>query len=579
MCGIIGYIGGRNASQIVLGGLENLEYRGYDSVGMAVTDPARDGTDIRRAVGEVSELTEEYDIIALDGTTGIGHTRWATHGSVSEHNAHPHTCCTERVSIVHNGIIKNYEEIAERLESHEFSSETDSEVIAHFLGEQLRNGTSLHDAIQQFAVQAEGTYAVVAVDTETGELFGFKHGSPLAVGIGDDEYFIGSDVHAFGEHTQDVVFLEDNDYVILDLDGPAFHHTEDGPVEKEITTVDESAVGNGKGDYDHHMLKEIHEQPDALYRLQESLNRSQHEKVERFVELLQENNKVLFTAAGTSYHATLLGVYYLQKAGIEAQTLISSEFQNYERVDEDTLLIAVSQSGETRDTLDAIEYSQERGAEIASIVNMPHSAIQRESTVSLEIQAGKEVAVAATKTFSNTVLTLLHLAVAAGYDGQIGNISEHMRSVIQENEPRIQELAAELADEDDMYVIGRGSTYPVSREIALKLKEVPYIHAEGMMGGELKHGTLALIEDGTPVFALVPEEDDEIVSNVHEVEARGGNVIHISPYYGDFDIPEDRDAFPLYATTLGFLLSYHLGRERGCPIDKPRNLAKTVTVR
>lgn len=578
MCGIIGYVGDQDASQIVLDGLENLEYRGYDSVGMAVVDNDR-GADVRRAVGEVSALTEQHDIISLGGTTGIGHTRWATHGSVSEHNAHPHTCCTDRVAIVHNGIIKNYEDIAENLEHHDFSSETDSEVIAHFLGEQLEDGVPMSDAITQFADRAEGTYAVVAIDTETGKLYGFKHGSPLAVGIGDEEYFIGSDVHAFGEHTQDVVFLEDGEYVEMGRNGPGFHHIEDGAIEKDVTTVDESTVGNGKGDYEHHMLKEIHEQPDTLYRLQESLNNSQRDAVDRLVALMQEKDKVLFTAAGTSYHATLLGVYYLQKAGIEAQTLISSEFQNYERVDEDTLLIAVSQSGETRDTLDAIEYSKERGADIASIVNMPHSAIHRESQVSLEIQAGKEVAVAATKSFSNTVLTLLHLAIAAGYDGRIGNVSEQMRYLIQENETRVKELAAELAQEDDMYVIGRGSTYPISREIALKLKEVPYVHAEGMMGGELKHGTLALIEDDTPVFALVPEEDDEIVSNVHEVEARGGNVTHISPYHGRFDIPEDRDGFPLYATTLGFLLSYYLGKERDCPIDKPRNLAKTVTVR
>jgi glucosamine--fructose-6-phosphate aminotransferase (isomerizing) len=577
MCGIIGYTGDRNASDVVLNGLENLEYRGYDSAGVVIQNG--DTPEIRKAVGEVSDLSEKHDIFAIDGTTGIGHTRWATHGDVSTANAHPHTCCTGRIALVHNGIVENYEAFKDDLEDHEFTSDTDSEVIAHFLSDQLNSGASLHDAVQAFASQAEGTFAVVAVDTETETLFGFRRGSPLAVGIGDDEQFLGSDVHAFGDYTRDVIFLDDNEFVILTNDEVDIQHLDKGPVDRKPTTVDEEAIGNGKQGYDHYMLKEIHEQPDALYRLTESLQNSQRGAVSDFVELLQEKDKVLFTAAGTSYHATLLGVYYLQKAGIEAQTLISSEFQNYERVDEDTLLVAVSQSGETRDTLDTIQYSTDRGATVASIVNMPHSAIQRESTVSLEIQAGKEVAVAATKTFTNTVLTLLYLAIEAGYDGAIGNVAEQMEQVITGNEDHIKGLAARLTDQDDMYVIGRGPTYPIAREMALKLKEVPYIHAEGMMGGELKHGTLALIEEGTPVFALVPDEDDDIVSNVHEVEARGGDVIQISPYDGDITIPEDRDGFPLYATTIGFLLSYYLGRERGCPIDKPRNLAKTVTVR
>lgn len=578
MCGIIGYIGDRSASEVVLDGLKNLEYRGYDSAGVVVWDEG--ANTIRKSVGEVGMLEEEYDIFELSGGIGIGHTRWATHGGVTEENAHPHTCCTGRVAIVHNGIVENYDALKDDLPDHDFSSETDSEVIAHFFGEYLNSDVPLRDAIEAFAEKVNGTFAVVGVDKDTGTVFGLKSGSPLTVGIGDDEYFIGSDVHAFGDYTRDVVFLEDDEYVILDNGGgPQYYTVGGGTVTKQADTVDESAVGNGKGDYEHHMLKEIHEQPDALKRVAQSLQDSQQERIQKFAELIEKNEKVLFTAAGTSYHASLLGVYFLQKAGIEAQTLIASEFQNYERVDEDTLLVAISQSGETRDTLDAIEYSQEHGADIASIVNMPHSAIQRESQVSLEIQAGKEVAVAATKSFTNTVLTLLQLAKATGYNADIANIGEKMETVITENEEHIAELAHELADEEDMYVIGRGSTYPIAREIALKLKEVPYIHAEGMMGGELKHGTLALIEDGTPVFALVPEENDDILSNVHEIEARGGNVIPISPYHGDFTIPEDADMFPLYATTIGFLLSYHLGRERDCPIDKPRNLAKTVTVR
>lgn len=577
MCGIVGYRGAQDAAPLLLDGLHRLEYRGYDSAGIVVRNG--DGLRVRKAVGEVTALEDAHDIDRLAGHTGVGHTRWATHGQVTEANAHPHTGCNGRIAIVHNGIIENFEALKAELDDHTFTSETDSEVIAHFLEQQLVDGHSMRDAIEAFTDAAEGAYAFVAIDAHTGALYGCCRGSPLTVGIAADGCFIGSDINAYGDQTRDVVFMEPGEYVVINDDTPTFYTTDGAPVDKAVETVDESTVGSGKQGYDHYMLKEIHEQPDAVNRLQQSLQHSQAATVDRFVELLQRHDKVIFTAAGTSYHASLLGVYYLQKAGIEAQTLIASEFENYERADDDTLLIAVSQSGETRDTLDAITYARDEGATIASIVNMPHSAIQRESTVSLEVQAGKEVCVAATKTFTNTVLTMLHLAIQAGYDGTIGPVADQLRQVIDANEDAVADLAARLHDEDDMYVIGRGVTYPVSREIALKLKEIPYVHAEGMMGGELKHGTLALIEDGTPVFALVPEADSEIMSNVEEIEARGGDVTTISPVNGRFAIPDDTDAYPLYATTIGFLLAYYLGVERGCPIDKPRNLAKTVTVR
>ncbi len=577
MCGIIGYSGDAQAAPRILDGLKALEYRGYDSSGLVVLDD--DSLSVRKAADELDTLEEQHDIVAMDGRVGIGHTRWATHGGVTEANAHPHTCCTGRVAIVHNGILENFEAMRDELGDHDFTSETDSEVIAHFLGERLEQGEAPAEAIAAFMDRAEGTLAVVALDRETGTLYGFKRGSPLAVGVADGEHYVASDVHAFLDRTSDAVFLHEDECVVIDGDDATYFHVEDGRVEKEVRELDDDRAGTGKQGYDHHMHKEIMEQPDALRRAAASLDNAQAETVDRFAALLEDHSKVIFTAAGTSYHASLLGVYFLQKAGIEAQTLIASEFQHYERVDDDTLLVAVSQSGETRDTLDAIDYSKERGATVASIVNMPHSSIQRESAVSLEIQAGQETCVAATKTYTNTVYTLLRLAAAAGYDADLDGVADNLQRVIDDNEETVAALAADLADQDDMYVIGRGATYPVSREIALKLKEIPYVHAEGMMGGELKHGTLALIEDGTPVFALVPEADDDIVSNVHEIEARGGNVIQISPYHGRFDLPEDRDGFPLYATTIGFLLAYHLGVERGCPIDKPRNLAKTVTVR
>ncbi len=575
MCGIIAYTGSRDAGDIVLDGLEKLEYRGYDSSGIVTLDGGE--FDIAKAADEIGTLRAEH-AVPEDGGIAVGHTRWATHGGATTANAHPHTSCGGRFAIVHNGIIENHAELKDALDDHDFTSETDSEVIAHYLEERIAGGASPADAIESFLAAAEGAMAAVVVDRDTGRLYGFRRGSPLAVGMGDGEWFIASDADAFSEYTRHVVFLEDEEYVILDT-GPEFYRAGTGPVEKEGQELGAAQVDAGKQGYEHYMLKEIEEQPQVLHRLQNSLDTAQQEELQRFRELVAENEKVIFTAAGTSYHASLLGVYYLQKAGVEAQTLIASEFQNYERVDEDTLVVAVSQSGETRDTLDAIEYSREEGADIAAVLNAPHSSIARESDVALTVEAGKEKCVAATKTFTATVLALIRLADELGYDADTAEVAQKIQATIEENRDTVRALAERFAEDDDMYIIGRGSTYPVAREIALKLKEVPYVHAEGMMGGELKHGTLALIEDGTPVFALVPGHDDEIRSNVSEIEARGGEVIEISPESGDIELPNGDDAYPLLATTVGFLLAYELGRERDCPIDKPRNLAKTVTVR
>ncbi|MDY6766207.1 MAG: glutamine--fructose-6-phosphate transaminase (isomerizing) [Candidatus Nanohaloarchaea archaeon] len=573
MCGITGYRGEADAAENVLEGLERLEYRGYDSSGIIAA--GADGFDLVKQPTTVDQLRADHDIPS-GGTVAIGHTRWATHGGVTQANAHPHTC--GRIAVVHNGIVENYEQIRADLDGHEFTSETDSEVIAHFLADRLEEGASPEAAMEAFLDQAEGAMAVVAVDRETGQLYGFRRGSPLVVGVDDGGWFLCSDANAFAQHTREAVFLADEEYVIIG-DRPRFYRAGSGQVEKEAVELGEAQLEEGKQGYEHYMLKEIEEQPEVLRRLDNSLETSQQDALDDLARLVAENEKVIFTAAGTSYHASLLGVYYLQKAGVEAQTLIASEFQNYERVDEDTLVVAVSQSGETRDTLDAIEYSREAGADIAAVVNVPHSTIERTSDVALHVEAGREKCVAATKTFTATVLALLRVAEALGYETDIDAAAEKVRTTITQNHEEVKRLARELAAEDDMYIIGRGETYPVAREIALKLKEIPYVHAEGMMGGELKHGTLALIEEGTPVFALVPGADDEIMSNVSEIEARGGDVVPISPENGVFDIPNGSDAYPIVATTIGFLLAYELGRARDCPIDKPRNLAKTVTVR
>lgn len=579
MCGIMGYAGrdGR-AAEIVHDGLRRLEYRGYDSAGIATVTEDSDIT-ITKDTGTIDEIHSEHDFHTLSGNVGIGHTRWATHGGVTRDNAHPHVDEAGRVALVHNGIIENYEELKTEMEVDEFYSETDSEVAAHFFGERLEAGEDPEDIMQEFLDIAEGTFAIAVIDKHDDRIYAMKRKSPLALGIGEDAYYVGSDLYAFSTHTDEAIFFDDDEYAVIGPDEVTIYDQQGLEITREAETFDWNQEQKERDEYDHYMLQEIHEEPDVARRVLRSLETDQRADLDVFVEAIEEAEKVIFTAAGTSYHASLMAVYYFQQAGVDAQALIASEFENYERVDEDTLVIAISQSGETMDVLEALEFSREKGGDIASIVNVPHSSIQRESKASLEVRAGQEVAVASTKAFINQMLTVMTVADELGADIELDTVPDRLEQVIEDNERTVAKLAEGLEDADDLYVIGRGTTYPVSREVALKMKEIPYIHAEGMMGGELKHGTLALVEDGTPVMSLIPEEGDEIISNVKEVEARGARSIKVSPYYGDFDLPEDRDQFALYATTIGFLLSYYVAKGKDLPIDKPRNLAKSVTVK
>lgn len=578
MCGIVGYLGDKAAGEIILDGLKRLEYRGYDSAGIA-TLPSNSGTlQIKKDIGEINEIEHEHDLSSMEGSIGIGHTRWSTHGSVTKENAHPHVCCSGKVAIVHNGIIENHKELKDELSNHEFSSETDSEVIAHYFGDKLEKGKDPKQVTSQFMKKVEGTFAVLVIDQKEEKIYAIKRDSPLAVGFKDNEKFIASDIYAFSKFTDKSAFFKDDQFAVVSQDSLNFYNKDGEKIEKEIKQFDYGNYEESKEDYDHWMIKEINEQPKAIKRLKRSLNNEQNKELEDLVKQIKQHEKVIFVAAGTSYHASLLGVFLLQRAGIEAQALIASEFKNYERVDEDTLVIAISQSGETMDTIEAIKYSERKGGTIASLVNVPHSTIQRKSKVSLEILAGQEKCVAATKTFSNQVFLLLSIGDRLGLNLKLDKLSQMIENLIEDNEEKIKQLAKEIKDEKDLYVIGRGSSYPIAREIALKLKEIPYVHAEGMMAGELKHGTLALIEEGVPVISLIPDENDEILSNVKEIESRGANSIKFSPHYGRFDLPQDGETFSLLATTLGFLLAYYIAKKKNLPIDKPRNLAKSVTV-
>ncbi|MFB6215853.1 MAG: isomerizing glutamine--fructose-6-phosphate transaminase, partial [Candidatus Aenigmatarchaeota archaeon] len=367
MCGITAYYGNEDAAPFIYDSLKRLDYRGYDSAGIATCSNPE--LKIKRDVGKIDEIHEKHDLKDMDGTFGIGHTRWATHGGVSKKNAHPHRCCEGRFAIVHNGIIENWKELKEELEDHDFTSETDSEVIAHYIEETAKEA-DVEEAIRSFLNDAEGSFAVALMDTEERKLFTMKNGSPLALGVGDDGVFVGSDIYAFSPYTDETVFMGDNEYAVIEHGGFEVKDHNGQELEKDVKNVDWSQEESGKGDYDHHMISEIKDIPRSLEKLENSLRTDQRNRLKDFANRLKRSDKVIFTAAGTSYHASLLGVYFLQKAGIEAQTLIASEFKNYERVDEDTLLVAISQSGETKDVLDAIEHSKERGAEISSITNV-----------------------------------------------------------------------------------------------------------------------------------------------------------------------------------------------------------------
>ncbi|MFP4115978.1 MAG: glutamine--fructose-6-phosphate transaminase (isomerizing) [Candidatus Aenigmatarchaeota archaeon] len=577
MCGITAYFGEGNAGEILMESLKRLEYRGYDSAGIAVL--SNPGLEVRKDVGEVDEINKKINLEEMGGDIAIGHCRWGTHGEVTRENAHPHKSCDGRFALVHNGIIQNWEELKGGMEGHHFTSETDSEVIAHFIEEEAKN-REVEEAIQKFLEVAKGSFAVSLLDSDEEKIYAFKRGSPLALGVGDGELYLGSDLYAFSPYTNQAVFFEDDEYAVIDAKNYVFKDKEGAVVDKSPEEFSWEQEESDRKEFEHYMLKEVKEIPRPLKNLDRSLKGEQKERVENFAGKLADSDRVIFTASGTSYHASLLGVYFLQKVDIEAQTLIASEFKNYERVDENTLVVPVSQSGETKDVLEVIEHSRSKGAEIASITNVPHSTIERKSDVNLRIKAGQEVCVAATKTFTNQLYTFLKILEALDGPEISPTLPEEVGTVVQENEGKVKKLAEELKDKEDIYVIGKGETYPVAREIALKLKEIAYIHAEGMMGGELKHGTLALIEDGTPVISLIPREGSGIVSNVEEVEARGANSIKISPFCGRFKLPQRTDGdFAFFSTVIGFLLTYWTARKKDLPIDKPRNLAKSVTVR
>jgi glucosamine--fructose-6-phosphate aminotransferase (isomerizing) len=599
MCGIVGYVGPDDTGRIVHRGLKNLEYRGYDSAGIALTGKT---LTLAKTAGEVDELTAPR---SADATVGIGHTRWSTHGEPTETNAHPHTDCTGDIAVVHNGIIENYDSLKKELsEQHAFQSETDTEVIPHLIETHLADGISLLSAVQRTAQQLEGSYAIAATATGHEGVVVAREDSPLLVGHSDDATFIGSDATAFIEHTDRVTYLESGDIAHLTADDITIYNGGER-IERPTETLDWDAEAAGKSGYEHYMLKEIHEQPRALRQAIsgriDDLATSVDIAVDLPTEYLQSIEEIQIVACGTSYHAGLYAKELLEThAGVRVTVHIASEYEfNGDRDPWRTLVLAITQSGETADTLSALREATRAGARTLALTNTLGSTVTREADDTLFIRAGPEIGVAATKTFVSQVATVTLLTVHLGqvrktitpqttaqFLESLRNLPGAVQQVL-DHEPTIQRTAETYADSAAFFYIGRQAGYPVALESALKLKEISYDHAEGFAAGELKHGPLALVTPDTPVIAILTKQAaaEKTANNVKEVESRGAPVIGVASdraVAADidtmFEIPACGLLEPLVANIVLQLFAYYVANEKGRPIDKPRNLAKSVTV-
>ncbi|NHX36821.1 MULTISPECIES: glutamine--fructose-6-phosphate transaminase (isomerizing) [Halolamina] len=598
MCGIIGAVGRGDATlDVLLEGLSNLEYRGYDSAGVAVSGGE---LSVAKRSGELDVLEKALAGKSLPGTVGIGHTRWSTHGAPTDENAHPHMDCTGTVAVVHNGIIENYESIKTELmdAGHEFKSETDTEVVPHLIEAQRAEGASFETAFRKAVGRLEGSYAIAAVLEGSDTVYAARNDSPLVLGVADDATYLGSDVPAFLEFTDRVVYLEDGEVAELTSDGWAVSTLAGESVEKDVRTVDWESEETGKSGYDHYMLKEIHEQPRALRQcLQERVDELSGtvDLGDDIATAVQNAESIQLVACGTSYHAALYAAELFRSQGVPAQAFVASEYVTSPPPhDDDTLVIGVTQSGETADTLSALRDAQRRGVDTLAVTNVVGSTASRECDGVLYIRSGPEIGVAATKTFSAQVLAVNMVAAVMGngdtsheFVSALRDLPGQVQTVLDETNAR--EVAERFVDSDAYFFIGRGYDYPVAMEGALKMKEISYKHAEGFPAGELKHGPLALVTGNTPVFAVVTGEtgSEKTVGNVKEVEARNAPVVAVTDgrtdveRYADevLEVPEtDPRLAPVLANVQLQLVSYHVAKKLGRSIDKPRNLAKSVTV-
>jgi glucosamine--fructose-6-phosphate aminotransferase (isomerizing) len=610
MCGIIGYVGTREVVPVLIGGLKKLEYRGYDSAGVAVVNGH--GVDVVRAEGKLSNLEGKLAEQTLHGTFGMGHTRWATHGKPNENNAHPHRDCTGNVVVIHNGIIENFLTLKQRLRSqgHEFKSETDTEVVAHLIEEHRKSGISFVEAVRKTLKELEGHYALVMIAAdEPGTIIAAKHGPPLVVGLGEGENIVASDVAPLLSYTRNIIYLEDGEYAVADDKKVELFGRDDAKIEREPKKILWDAVMAEKEGFKHYMLKEIHEQPRAV---RDTFNgRMFEESGEVFFNDLQftpeefaKFQRIHVVACGTSWHAGLVGKFLLENAArIPVEVDYGSEYRYRDPiVDENTLVIGVTQSGETADTIAGMQEAKAKGAKLITICNVLGAAATRMSEGTIYTNAGPEIGVASTKAFTTqlTAFYLLSLYVRQlrGDDAEeiryamheLSTIPHKIEHLLKTQEKKIQQLASKWHNAQDFLFLGRGVHYPIALEGALKLKEISYIHAEGYPAGEMKHGPIALIDENMPIVAIATHTPvyDKVVSNLQEVKARDGKLIVICDE-GDEAMQKMADDFieipwapeplqPILAVIPTQLLAYYIALRRGCDVDQPRNLAKSVTV-
>lgn len=588
MCGIVAYRGFDKASPILLNCLRHLEYRGYDSVGMAVL--SREGIEVRKDVGKIDDADKRVHFEELKGSLGMAHSRWSTHGGVTKTNAHPHLSQDGKIAVVHNGIIENYQALKTFLTKRgiKFISQTDTEVIPHLIQHHMQGRTEFKDAVVKTLHQLEGSFAVVAIHKDFPYMVVARRGSPLVLGFNDKEIFAASDVPAFLEHTNKVIYLEDDEHAILSDKIQIFNTKNGREVERLPITIRWTLEQAKKGDYPHFMMKEIVEQKQSITRAIEQ----DPKLIEKVTEILNEAFGIFFIGCGTSFHACVSASYqFADVAKKHVNVTLSSEFKNYEAfLTDKTVVVALSQSGETADTIDAIKAAKRHGAKVIAIVNVMGSTITRLADISIMMNAGPEICVLSTKSYTSQVSILLLLAYSVAgrlEEGKrlIANASAEVPELINTSLERLKYLAKELKNKQHIFLIGRDLAYPSSLEGALKIKEVSYIHAEGFAGGELKHGTIALIDKGTPAIILSTEHTrKEILSNAMEIKSRGGYIIGIDAvpneiYDYHIPCPEFGMANPILMIIPMQILSYYLAIERGCDPDKPRNLAKSVTVK
>jgi glucosamine--fructose-6-phosphate aminotransferase (isomerizing) len=607
MCGIVGYVGAKGATSLLIEGLKRLEYRGYDSAGIAMSNGH--GLQTRKAKGKISTLENVVTGDPIEGSVGIAHTRWATHGAPNEMNAHPHTDCTNSIAVVHNGIIENYSALRTMLkkQGHTFKSETDTEVLAHLI-EAAFDG-KLEDAVIDALNLVEGTYGIAVISTkDPDKIVCARKGSPLLIGLGENEYYVASDVAAILQHTRQVVYLDDGEMGVLTRDGYEVLDLNARRVKKGVSRIDWSLDEIEKGGYDHFMLKEIFEQPNTI---QETM-RGRLVVEEGFSKLgglnlsrdeLLSFDQVILTACGTSWHSALIGEMYIEElARIRTEVEYASEFRYRNPIINDkTLCVVVSQSGETADTLAAMREAKKRGAKTLGLVNVVGSTIAREDNGGIYLHAGPEIGVASTKAFTSQVIALAlltlklarlrHMSVLKGRElaEAMLELPAQVQSIL-DRAGEIEKIAERFKHASNFLYLGRGYNFPVALEGALKLKEISYIHAEGYPAAEMKHGPIALIDEEMPVVFVAPHDAvfEKVVSNIQEVKARGGKVICITSQEEpvldkliDFEIrvPQTVDMlYPILTVIPLQLLAYYIAVKRGLNVDQPRNLAKSVTV-